>query len=161
MAATLANGGVHPVTGKRAASAEDVQSVLSIMATCGMYDYAGSWLYDVGLPAKSGVSGAIIAVMPGRFGIAVFSPPLDENGNSTRGLAVFRQISRDFGLHAFGMSAPRHSSSAEATGAGRALAPHSVRGDITARLHDLAPAMGVSTFRATSGSTAPNSWSAI
>ena len=104
MAATLCNSGVHPVTGKRAVPAEDVEAVLSIMATCGMYDYAGSWLYDVGLPAKSGVSGGIVAVMPGRFGIAVYSPPLDENGNSTRGLAVCREISRDFRLHAFGMS---------------------------------------------------------
>ncbi|MEO8674039.1 MAG: glutaminase A [Casimicrobiaceae bacterium] len=104
MAATFANNGVHPLTGRRAVPAEDIEAVLSIMATCGMYDYAGSWLYDVGLPAKSGVSGGVIAVMPGRFGIAVFSPPLDENGNSTRGLAICRQISRDFRLHAFGMS---------------------------------------------------------
>src|SRR6266568_8996655 len=66
MAATLANGGVHPRTGKRTVPADEVQSVLSIMATCGMYDYAGSWLYEVGLPAKSGVSGGVIAVMPGR-----------------------------------------------------------------------------------------------
>ena len=139
MAATLANNGVHPVTGKRAVPAEDVEAVLSIMATCGMYNYAGSWLYDVGLPAKSGVSGAIIAVMPGRFGIAVFSPPLDENGNSTRGLAVFRQISRDFGLHAFGMS------SSPSLVLGRSYsaldAPsRRVRSAATdARLHDLAP----------------------
>jgi len=104
MAATLATGGVHPVTGRRAVPAEDVQSVLSIMATCGMYDYAGSWLYEVGLPAKSGVSGGIIAVMPGRFGVAIYSPRLDENGNSTRGIAVCRRISRDFGLHMFGVS---------------------------------------------------------
>ena len=139
MAATFANNGVHPVTGKRAVPAEDVEAVLSIMATCGMYNYAGSWLYDVGLPAKSGVSGAIIAVMPGRFGIAVFSPPLDENGNSTRGLAVFRQISRDFGLHAFGMS------SSPSLVLGRSYsaldAPsRRVRSAATAaRLHDLAP----------------------
>jgi len=104
IAATLANGGVHPVTGKRAASADDVQAVLSIMATCGMYDYAGSWLYEVGLPAKSGVSGGIIAVLPGRFGVAIYSPRLDENGNSTRGIAVCRQISRDFGMHVFGVA---------------------------------------------------------
>ena len=78
MAATLAKGGVHPVTGRHAVPAEDVEAVLSIMATCGMYDYAGSWLYEVGLPAKSGVSGGLIAVLPGRFGVAIYSPPLDE-----------------------------------------------------------------------------------
>ena len=104
MAATLANGGVHPRTGKRAVPADEIQAVLSIMATCGMYDYAGSWLYEVGLPAKSGVSGGVIAVMPGRFGIAIFSPRLDENGNSARGIAVCREISREFGLHVFGVS---------------------------------------------------------
>lgn len=104
LAATLANGGVNPITRQRAVSADDVQAVLSIMATCGMYDYAGSWLYEVGLPAKSGVSGGLIAVLPGRFGIAIFSPPLDANGNSTRAIAVCRQMSRDFGLHAFGGS---------------------------------------------------------
>jgi glutaminase len=105
MGATLANGGVHPRSGKRAVPAEDVQSVLSIMATCGMYDYAGSWLYDVGLPAKSGVSGGLIAVMPGRFGLAVYSPRLDAKGNSARSIAVCRAISREFGLHVFGVSA--------------------------------------------------------
>jgi len=104
LAATLANGGVNPISGERAVPAEDVQAVLSIMATCGMYDYAGSWLYEVGLPAKSGVSGGVIAVLPGRFGIAIFSPPLDATGNSARGIAVCRQMSRDFGLHAFGGS---------------------------------------------------------
>jgi len=104
MAATLANGGVHPRTGKRTVPADEVQSVLSIMATCGMYDYAGSWLYEVGLPAKSGVSGGVIAVMPGRFGLAIFSPRLDENGNSVRGIAVCQQMSRELGLHVFGVS---------------------------------------------------------
>ncbi len=104
MAATLANSGVHPLTGKRTVPADEVQSVLSIMATCGMYDYAGSWLYEVGLPAKSGVSGGVIAVMPGRFGLAIFSPRLDENGNSVRGIAVCQQMSREFGLHVFGVS---------------------------------------------------------
>jgi glutaminase len=104
MAATLANAGVHPITGKRAVPADEVQSVLSIMATCGMYNYAGSWLYDVGLPAKSGVSGGVIAVLPGRFGIAIYSPRLDDHGNSVRGIAVCREISREFGLHAFGAS---------------------------------------------------------
>ena len=102
MAATLANGGVHPLTGKRAATPDEVEAVLSVMSTCGMYDYAGGWLYEVGMPAKSGVSGGIIAVLPGRFGIGVFSPPLDEIGNSARGIAACRELSYDFGLHAFG-----------------------------------------------------------
>lgn len=101
MAATLANGGVHPATGRRALPPEDVERVLSVMATCGMYDYAGSWLYEVGMPAKSGVGGGIIAVLPGRFGIAVFSPPLDEKGNSVRGIEVCKRLSHDFGLHVF------------------------------------------------------------
>ncbi|WP_341679290.1 glutaminase A [Niveibacterium sp. SC-1] len=102
MAATLANGGVHPVTHKRALPTEEVERVLSVMATCGMYDYAGSWLYEVGMPAKSGVGGGIIAVLPGRFGIGVFSPPLDEKGNSVRGIEVCKRLSQDFGLHVFG-----------------------------------------------------------
>jgi glutaminase len=101
MAATLANGGVHPLTGKRALPAEHVERVLSVMATCGMYDYAGSWLYEVGIPAKSGVGGGIIAALPGRFGIGVFSPCLDEKGNSLRGIEACKQLSKDFRLHAF------------------------------------------------------------
>jgi glutaminase len=101
MAATLANGGVHPLTGTRALPAEHVERVLSVMATCGMYDYAGSWLYEVGIPAKSGVGGGIIAALPGRFGIGVFSPRLDEKGNSVRGIEVCKQLSRDFSLHVF------------------------------------------------------------
>lgn len=99
MAATLANGGVHPVTGQRALPAEHVERVLSVMATCGMYNYAGSWLYEVGMPAKSGVGGGIIAVLPGRFGIGIFSPRLDAKGNSVRGIEVCKRLSRDFGLH--------------------------------------------------------------
>ena len=105
MAATLANGGVHPGTGARALSIEHVERVLSVMATCGMYDYAGSWLYEVGMPAKSGVSGGIMAVVPGRFGIGVFSPPLDMNGNSVRGILACKSLARDFGLHVFGRTA--------------------------------------------------------
>ncbi|HSO07763.1 MAG TPA: glutaminase A [Pelomicrobium sp.] len=101
MAATLANDGVHPVTGERALPREHVGRVLSVMATCGMYDFAGSWLYEVGMPAKSGVGGGIIAVLPGRFGIGVFSPPLDAKGNSVRGIEVCRSLSRDFGLTVF------------------------------------------------------------
>lgn len=101
MAATLANGGVNPLTRERVIPAEHVERVLSVMATCGMYDYAGSWLYEVGMPAKSGVGGGIIAVLPGRLGIGIFSPPLDDKGNSVRGIAACKQISQDFHLHVF------------------------------------------------------------
>ena len=99
MAATLANGGVNPVTRQRAIRHELVESVLSIMATCGMYDFAGEWLYTVGMPAKSGVGGGILAVLPGQLGIGVFSPRLDARGNSVRGVAVCKEMSRDFNLH--------------------------------------------------------------
>lgn len=105
MAATLANGGVNPVTGVRALQSEYVQDLLSVMYTCGMYDSAGQWAYEVGLPAKSGVSGGVITVVPGRMGVAVFSPPLDSHGNSVRGVAVCRDLSQRFGLHCFS-SAP-------------------------------------------------------
>lgn len=101
MAATLANGGVHPLTKERALPAEQVERVLSVMATCGMYDYAGSWLSEVGMPAKSGVGGGIVAVLPGRFGIGVFSPRLDAKGNSVRGIEVCKRLSKDFGLNVF------------------------------------------------------------
>jgi glutaminase len=99
MAATLANGGVHPITRERAIRGELVSSVLSVMTACGMYDYAGEWLYEIGIPAKSGVAGGVLAVLPGQLGIGVFSPPLDARGNSVRGVAVCRELSRDFELH--------------------------------------------------------------
>lgn len=99
MAATLANGGQHPRTGERAIPRDLVAPVLSIMTTCGMYDFAGEWVYRVGMPAKSGVGGGIFAVLPGQLGIGVFSPRLDARGNSTRGVAVCRALSEDLGLH--------------------------------------------------------------
>lgn len=99
MAATLANGGVNPLTGERVAGAATVRSMLSVMITCGMYDGAGQWLYEVGLPAKSGVSGGILAVQPGQFGLAVYSPPLDAHGNSVRGVKVCRDVSAELALH--------------------------------------------------------------
>lgn len=92
MAATLANGGRNPVTGEQVVSAMTVSRVLAVMATAGLYDDSGIWLYNVGLPAKSGVGGGLIAVAPGRFGIAVFSPPLDEAGNSVRGQRAITDI---------------------------------------------------------------------
>jgi glutaminase len=101
MAATLANAGVNPLTKQRAIAHEYVKDVLSVMFSCGMYDYAGEWAYRVGLPAKSGVGGGICAVVPGRCGIGVYSPPLDERGNSVRGIKVCQELSTRFGLHAF------------------------------------------------------------
>ncbi len=99
MAATLANRGVNPVTGKQALRGEYVESVLSVMGSCGMYDYAGEWIYNIGMPAKSGVSGGVIAVVPGQLGIGVFSPRLDSRGNTVRGIGVCAEISRDLDLH--------------------------------------------------------------
>ncbi|MBA2764365.1 MAG: glutaminase A [Thermoleophilaceae bacterium] len=99
MAATLANGGSNPLTGERAVAAELVQKVLSVMTTCGMYDFAGEWADRVGLPAKSGVGGGIMSVLPGQLGIAVFSPPLDAQGNSVRGIEVCKALSEDLELH--------------------------------------------------------------
>src|SRR5918993_1499069 len=105
MAATLANGGVNPLTGERALPLHHVREVLSVMHTCGMYDAAGQWAFDVGVPAKSGVSGGIMAVVPGKGGIAVFSPGLDAYGNSVRGIGVCREISERLGLHVFATEA--------------------------------------------------------
>ncbi len=93
MAATLAFGGRNPATGKQVIRAEYVPNVLAVMATAGLYDDSGKWLYHTGLPAKSGVGGGLIAVSPGRFGIAVVSPPLDEAGNSVRAQRAIRDIS--------------------------------------------------------------------
>jgi len=99
IAATLARGGRHPVTGERALSTEHVRDVLSVMTTCGMYDYAGEWELRVGLPAKSGVGGGIMAVLPGQLGIGIFSPRLDEHGNSVRGIRACEELSRRLQLH--------------------------------------------------------------
>lgn len=101
MAATLANGGVNPRSGERVMRTEDVGRVLTVMSTCGMYDFAGQWQYDVGLPAKSGVAGDIAAVLPGQLGIGLYSPPLDERGNTVRGIAVCRELSTRLALHQF------------------------------------------------------------
>lgn len=102
--ATLANGGVNPVTGERAIDERYVQDVISVMLTCGMYDASGEWAYRVGLPAKSGVSGGITAIAPGKLGIGTFSPLLDAKGNSARGIKVCEDLSRDFGLHLFNVA---------------------------------------------------------
>lgn len=99
MGATLAAGGVNPVTGERVMSPHVVSDVLSVMYTCGMYDDAGRWALKVGLPAKSGVAGGIIAVLPGQLAVAVFSPPLDQHGNSVRGVAACERLTEDLDLH--------------------------------------------------------------
>jgi len=97
MAATLANGGVNPVTGKMVMKSENVPEVLAVMATAGLYDDSGQWLYKTGLPAKSGVGGGIIAVSPGKFGIAVISPPLDAAGNSVKAQKTIEAVSNSLG----------------------------------------------------------------
>ena len=99
MAATLANNGFNPVTGEQVMKSYAVARTLSIMTSSGMYDYAGEWVYRVGMPAKSGVGGGIVAALPAQLGLGTFSPPLDAHGNSVRGLKVCEALSTHFGLH--------------------------------------------------------------
>jgi len=106
MAATLANGGKNPVTGKQVMKAENVDEVLAVMATAGLYDDSGKWLFATGLPAKSGVGGGLIAVSPGKFGIAAISPPLDAAGNSVRAQKAIADISNALGGNPY-VSKPR------------------------------------------------------
>ena len=101
MAATLANMGNNPVTGKRVFDFQYIKYVLTVMLTCGLYDYAGGWAYEVGLPAKSGVGGGIFGVVNRQLGISVYSPKLDAQGNSVRGILVCKELASHFGLHAF------------------------------------------------------------
>ena len=101
MGATLANGGVNPKTGKRVMKAEDVPELLAVMATAGFYDESGEWMYTAGLPAKTGVGGGIVAVVPGKMGIAAFSPRLNEAGNSIRASQAILHISKSLGLNVF------------------------------------------------------------
>ncbi|WP_186626619.1 glutaminase A [Rhodococcus sp. BP22] len=99
MAATMANNGVNPRTRERALAPALVERVLSVMTTCGMYDGAGDWVARVGMPAKSGVGGGLLAVLPGQMGIAVYSPRLDQHGSSVRGVATCRELSTRLELH--------------------------------------------------------------
>jgi glutaminase len=101
MAATLANGGVNPMTKKTVVSPQTVMYTLPVMTTAGLYDDAGQWFYWVGLPAKSGVGGGIIAVSPGKFGIAVISPPLSPAGNSVRAQYAIKYIIEKLGVNPF------------------------------------------------------------
>lgn len=104
MAATLANGGRNPVTGKVVMKSENVPEVLAVMATAGLYDDAGKWLFKTGLPAKSGVGGGIIAVVPGKYGIAVISPPLDDAGNSVKAQAAIQEIDAALGANPYAVT---------------------------------------------------------
>jgi len=101
MAATLSNLGTNPITGNHVFQHWCVKDVLSIMFTCGMYDYSGQWAYQVGVPAKSGVSGGVMAVVNRQLGVATYSPPLDRYGNSVRGIGAFTELAARLGLHAF------------------------------------------------------------
>jgi glutaminase len=108
MAATLANNGVHPRTHERVLSPNHVRDVLALMFTCGMYNSAGEWAFTVGLPAKSGVSGGLIAVVPGRMGIAVSSPLLDSHGHSVRGVMALQELARRWRLSVFDLDPSTH-----------------------------------------------------
>jgi glutaminase len=112
MSATLADGGVNPVTGRRIVSPSVCQHALAVMATAGMYETSGDWLFDVGVPGKSGIGGGIIAVSPGKGGLGTFSPLLDRAGNSVRGQLAARHLSRTLGLSLFASKAQRSSPAA-------------------------------------------------
>lgn len=106
MAATLANQGINPLTGVQAQNPEYIRRILSIMQSCGMYNFSGEWVFRIGLPAKSGISGGIIAVVPGLLGIGIYSPLLDNRGNSVRGIQVCEALSKNFNLHMFDIHPP-------------------------------------------------------
>lgn len=107
MAGTLANAGKNPVSGKQVMKAENVPGVLAVMAIAGLYDDSGKWLYRTGLPAKSGVGGGIIAVSPGKFGIAVIAPPLDRAGNSVKAQLAIENVSNALGGNPYAVSGKR------------------------------------------------------
>ena len=102
MGATLANGGVNPATGRRMLPAEHVPELLAIMATAGFYDESGEWMFNAGLPAKTGVGGGVVAVVPEKFAIAAFSPRLNEAGNSIRSMRAIRHIAGELGVGLYG-----------------------------------------------------------
>ena len=102
MGATLANGGVNPVTGMRMLPAEHIPELLAIMASAGFYDESGEWMFNAGLPSKTGVGGGIVSVVPGKFAIAAFSPRLNKAGNSIRAMRAIRQIAGDLGVGLYG-----------------------------------------------------------
>ena len=107
MGATLADGGVNPLTEERVVDESVCKRVLAVLATAGLYELSGDWLYEIGLPGKSGVSGGIVTIAPGKGGLGTFSPALDEAGNSTRGQLVSKYLSEKLGLNLFA-SKPDH-----------------------------------------------------
>ena len=116
MGATLADGGVNPLTGERAIASDTCRRVLPVLATAGLYERSGDWLYDVGLPGKSGVSGGMVTVSPGKGGVGSYSPPLDEAGNSVRGQRMTTYLSERLGLNLFASSPRLDGPPGEATG---------------------------------------------
>jgi len=106
MAATLAHGGVNPITHERVIDALNCQRVLAVMTTAGMYETSGDWLFDIGLPGKSGVGGGVIVASPGKGGMSIFAPPLDAAGNSVKGQLAARFLSQVLGLNIFASAAP-------------------------------------------------------
>ena len=115
MAATLANGGMNPVTGNRIFKPDDIRCILPIMLSCGMYDYSGTWSFDIGIPAKSGVGGCIFMVIPNVCGISVWSPRLDEVGNSVRGVQTAKELVKRFNFHNFDVFSGEYSLKADPT----------------------------------------------
>jgi len=105
MGATLADGGVNPVSGERVVAASVCRDTLAVLAATGLYEHSGEWLFEIGVPGKSGVSGGIVTVAPGKAGIATFSPPLDSAGNSVRGQRATAFLSRSLGLNLFASAA--------------------------------------------------------
>jgi len=107
MGATLANGGVNPKTQKVCVERANLRNMLSVLYTCGMYNYSGEWVFDIGLPAKSGISGGVLMVVPGIMAISVYSPRLDKRGNSVRGIKVCEEISEIYNLHLLDFAGPK------------------------------------------------------
>ena len=101
MGATLADGGVNPVTKEQVVDAMVCHYALAVMTTAGLYETSGDWLYDIGLPGKSGIGGGIVTVSPGKGGLGTFAPPLDRAGNSVKGQLVARFLSAQLGLNLF------------------------------------------------------------
>jgi glutaminase len=130
MAATLARGGLNPLTGRQVTDQPVVQRTLSVMTTCGMYDAAGDWVSAVGMPAKSGVGGGITAVLPGQLGIGVYSPLLDAKGNSVRGARLCRSLSQRLGLHFLTVSRESRSTIRAAYDIEKGIRVYEVHGDL-------------------------------